>query len=245
MLAEPTLEKLRALKLHGMARGFEEEMKSSEYDSMSFGERLGLLIDREVTERENRRLSSRLRQARLRQQACMEDIEYQHSRGIDRSLMKSLSTCQWIRNHLNVLITGSTGVGKSFVACALGHRACLEGFKVRYFRASRLFQDLAIGRGDGQYTKMMTSIAKAHLLMIDDFGLSPLTDQEQRDFLEIIEDRHGIHSTIISSQFPVGNWHELIANTTLADAILDRLVHNAYKLNLKGGSMRKKKSSLT
>lgn len=245
MLMVPTVEKLRKLKLQGMVRAFEQQHESADYETLSFEERLGLLVDRELTERENRRLSTRLKQAKLRQQACMEDLDYREPRGIDKSFMKSLASCQWIRDHLNVLITGPTGVGKSFIACALAHRSCLEGFRVRYFRVCRLFQELAIARGDGSYNKLMNSLAKDHLLVLDDWGLSVLTDQEQRDFLEILEDRHGIHSTIIASQLPVEHWHEVIGNPTLADAILDRLVHNAYKITLKGGSMRKKQSGLT
>jgi len=245
MLTVPTLEKLKELRLYGMARTFEEQLKSSEFNELSFEERLGLMVDMEITEGKNRRLKSRLKKAKLRQQACMEDLDYRYQRGLDKSIMLSLSTCRWIKEHLNILITGPTGVGKSFIACAIAHRACLEGFKVLYFRASRLFQDLAIAKGDGRYGKLMNSIAKAHLVVIDDWGLSVLTDQEQRDFLEILEDRHGIHSTIIAGQLPVDHWHETIGNPTLADAILDRLIHNAYKINLKGESMRKKKSRLT
>lgn len=245
MLTVPTLEKLRKLKLQGMVRAFEEQYASADFAALSFEERLGLLVDRELTEQENRRLSTRLKQAKLRQQACLEDIDYREPRGLDKSFLKSLANCQWIKDHLNIFITGPTGVGKSFIACALAHRACLEGFKVRYFRAPRLFQELALGRGDGNYSKLMNSLAKDHLVVLDDWGLSVLTDQEQRDFLEILEDRHGIHSTIIASQLPVEHWHEVIGNPTLADAILDRLVHNAYKINLKGGSMRKKQSGLT
>jgi DNA replication protein len=245
MLMVPTIEKLWKLKLQGMVRAFEEQQGSPDCETLTFEERLGLLVDRELTERENRRLSTRLKQAKLRQHACMEDLDYREPRGIDKSVMKSLASCQWIRDHLNVLITGPTGVGKSFIACALAHRSCLDGFKVRYFRISRLFQELAIARGDGSYNKLMNSMAKDHLLVLDDWGLSVLTDQEQRDFLEILEDRHGIHSTIIASQLPVEHWHEVIGNPTLADAILDRLVHNTYKITLKGGSMRKKQSGLT
>jgi DNA replication protein DnaC len=244
MLTLPILDKLRTLKLSGMIKAFEEQRASSDYESLSFEERLGFLVDREATERENRRLQSRLRQAKLRLTACMEDIDYHHPRGLDRSLMRSLSSCQWIKDHLNVLISGPTGAGKSFIACALGHRACLEGFKAVYFRAPRLFHDLGVARGDGRYSKLMNSIAKAHLLVIDDWGLSVLSDQERGDLLEILEDRHGIHSTVMASQLPVDHWHEVIGNPTIADAILDRLVHNAYKINLNGGSMRKKKSPL-
>jgi DNA replication protein DnaC len=245
MLTVPTLEKLRELRLDGMVRGFEEQLSSAECNALTFEERLGLLVDRELTERNNRRLRTRLQRAKLRQQACMEDIDYHQTRGLDKSLMKSLAVCQWIRDHLNVLIAGSTGVGKSFIACALGHRACLEGFKVFYARAPRLFGELEVARGDGRYVKLMNTIAKSHLLIIDDWGLSILTEKEQRELLEILEDRNGIHSTIIASQIPVENWHEVIGNPTLADAIMDRLIHSAYKINLKGESMRKKKSKLT
>ena len=165
--------------------------------------------------------------------------------GLDRSQIQSLSSCRWIKEHNNVLITGPTGAGKSFLACALGHKACLEGFKVIYLRAPRMFKDLALARGDGRYTKLMNSFAKADLLIIDDWGLSALKEQERNDLLEILEDRHHIHSTIMAGQLPVEHWHEMIGNTTLADAILDRLVHNAYQINLKGESMRKKKSKKT
>ena len=245
MLIQPTLEKLKTLKFHGMARALEEQLNSSEFDSLTFEERLGLLVDRELTERENRRIQARLRQAKLRQQACMEDIDYRHPRGLDKSLMHSMATCRWIKEHLNILICGATGVGKSFIACALAHKACLEGYKTLYIRSSRLFADLALANGDGRYGKMMNALAKTDLLVIDDWGLSTLDEQARKDLLEILEDRHEIHSTIIASQLPVEHWHEVIGNPTLADAILDRLVHNAYQINLKGESMRKKKSKKT
>lgn len=242
MLTTPTLDRLRELKLTGMARAFEEQLSSEGYEEMNFDERLGLLVDREATERGNRRLKNRLRKAKLRQQACIEDIDYRHSRGLDKSVMRSLSTCRWIREHHNILITGPTGVGKSYIACALAHRACLEGFTVMYFRASRLFQDLAVARGDGRYGKLMNTLARTRLLVIDDWGLSGLTDIERKDLLEVIEDRHGTGSTIVAGQLPVEHWHEVIGNPTIGDAVLDRLVHNAYKINLKGESMRKKNS---
>jgi DNA replication protein DnaC len=245
MLIQPTLEKIKTLKFHGMARALEEQLNSSEFDSLTFEERLGLLVDRELTERENRRVQIRLRQAKLRQQACMEDIDYRHPRGLDKSLMHSMSTCRWIKEHLNILICGATGVGKSFIACALAHKACMEGYKTLYIRSSRLFADLALAKGDGRYGKMMNALAKTDLLVIDDWGLSSLDEQARKDLLEILEDRHEIHSTIIASQLPVEHWHEVIGNPTLADAILDRLVHNAYQINLKGESMRKKKSKKT
>lgn len=245
MLTIPTLEKLRELKFHGMARAFEEQLQVSQYAELSFEERLGLMVDRERLDRENRRLKTRLLRAKIRQQACLEDIDYSTSRGLDKSLLRSLASCQWIRDHLNLLIDGPTGAGKSFIASAFANKACREGFDVLCFRAPRLFEDLALAHGDGRYPKLMNTIAKASLIVIDDWGLSKITDSQQRDFLEILEDRHNIHSTIIASQIPSTHWHELMDNPTVADAILDRLIHNAYKINLKGESMRKKKSKLT
>lgn len=243
MLTIPIKDKLRVLKLYGMLKAFEEQQAGSEYADLSFEDRIGLIIDREITEKENRRLVTRLRQAKIRQEACMENIDYSQPRGLDKSLIKSLAQCQWIKDGLNILITGSCGVGKSFIACALAHKACLNGYNVRYVRAPRLFQDIAVARGDGSYTKLMKMYAKSQLLVIDDWGFSVLTDQERRDLLEILEDRHGINSTIVTSQLPVKNWHETIGNPTLADAILDRLIHNAHTIQLKGESLRKKKDN--
>ncbi len=243
MLKTPTMEKLQSLKLNGMLRGLEEQNASSEYKSLSFEERLGLLVDLETIERENRRLITRLKQAKLRQTACFEDIDYRHPRELDKSLMLSLGTCRWIKDHQNILVTGSTGVGKSFLACALAHKACLEGYKVRYYRVSRLFRELHAAQGDGTYLKLMTKISKFQILVIDDWGLENLKDQQRNDLLELLEDRHGVHSTIITSQLPVEHWHEVIGNPTIADAILDRLVHNAHKISLDGDSMRRKKVS--
>lgn len=239
MLTHPTGEKLRALKLYGMARSFEEQMSSKDREELAFEERIGLLIDREFTEQENRRLASRLKTAKLRHEASMEDIDYRQKRGLDKSLMKSLAGCAWIKERLNILLTGPCGTGKSFIACALGHKACLEGYKVVYYRATRLFESLSIAKGDGRYPRLMNSIAKTDLLILDDWGLSVLTSQERTNMLEILEDRHDIRSTIVTSQLPIEHWHETIGNPTLADAILDRLIHNAHKIQLKGGSMRK------
>ena len=242
MLALPTEDKLRSLKLFGMLKGFREQRNQENARELSFEERLGLLVDQESTERESRRLTSRLRQAKLRQEACVENIDFSHPRGLDKSMIKTLATSQWVKDHLNVLITGPCGAGKSFIACALSHRACLMGHSALYVRAPRLFNDLAVARGDGRYTRLMKSLARTNLLVIDDWGLSTLTDVERTDLLEVLEDRHNNQSTIVTSQLPVKHWHETIGNPTLADAILDRLVHNAYSIALKsdGESMRKK-----
>ncbi len=245
MLTYPTLDKLKAMRFTGMARALEEQMQMAEIDSLSFEERLGLLIDREMTERENRRLTTRLRKAKLRQNAAIEDIDYRHPRGLDRSLMAKLSSCQWISQHLNVLITGPTGCGKTYIACALAHKACREGYTANYTRLPRLLQELHIAKGDGRYGKLLASFAKTQLLILDDWGLAKLTDEQRHDLLEILEDRHGLRSTVMAAQLPVDNWHEIIGDPTLADAIMDRLIHNAYKINLKGESMRKGKSKLT
>lgn len=242
MLSVPTEDKLRSLKLFGMLKAFQEQRSQSEAAQLNFDERLGLLIDRESTERDSRRIQTRLRQAHLRQEACVENIDYSHHRGLDKSMIKTLGSGQWIKDHLNVLMTGPCGVGKSFIACALSHKACLLGFTALYVRAPRLFSDLGLAKGDGRYQRLMKSLARTNLLVIDDWGLSTLTDSERADLLEILEDRHNLQSTIVTSQLPVKHWHEVIGNATLADAILDRLVHNAYTIELKGESMRKTKN---
>jgi DNA replication protein DnaC len=241
MLKTQTLEKLITLKLSGMARGLEDQSSRLNIDAMSFEERLGLLLDIEVTERENRRLKTRLTQAKLRQQACVEDIDYTNKRGLDRSLIQSLNSCKWIKEGLNVIFTGPTGVGKSYLACALAHRACIMGYKSRYFRASKLFGELSLAHADGRYPKMMQGISKMDLVVIDDWGINELDNQSRNDFLEILEDRYGLHSTIIAGQLPIKHWHKMIGHPTIADAILDRVVHNAYKIDLDGDSLRKKK----
>ena len=245
MLAHPTLDKLHALKLGGMAKALEEQLRMPDLDGLSFEERLGLLVDREVTERHNRKLGLRLKKARLRLQATLEDINYRHPRGLDKSLILSLASCRWIEEHHNVLVTGPTGAGKSYIACALAQKACREGYRALYFRLPRLLQDLALARADGRYGKLLANLLKQDLLVIDDWGLAPLDDHGRRDILEIFEDRHNVRSTLVTSQLPVPNWHEMIGDPTLADAILDRLVHNAYKITLKGESMRKTMKPLT
>lgn len=245
MLTHPIIDKLRDLRLNAMARALEEQIQMPDLDSLSFEERLGLLVDREASDRENRRLKTRLKKARLRQNACIEDIDFRHPRGLDKSLMAKLFSCEWVKESNNLLITGPTGTGKTFLGCALAQKACREGYTVRYIRMPRIFQELHIAKGDGRYGKVLKDFAKTRLLLFDDWGLTKMTDEGRHDLLEILEDRQGMSSTLITSQFPVTKWHELIGDPTLADAILDRLVHSAYKIELKGGSMRREKSLLT
>ena len=244
MLNHPTLEKLQTLRLNGMLKALSEQQQMPEIDSLGFEERLGLLIDREVTERENRRLETRLKKAKLRHCCCMEDLDVKASRGLNKALILTLAACTWIARGINILICGPTGVGKSYLACALGHKACLEGYSVLYLRLPRLFEELRLAKADGRYGKLMLSYAKTDLLILDDWGLTPMTDPQRRDLLELLEDRYGKKSTIVTSQLPVPAWHEAIGDPTLADAILNRLVHNAYKIELKGDSMRKHAISL-
>lgn len=245
MLKHPTLDKLHALKLTGMAAALEDQSATPDITDLSFEERLGLLVDREMTERDNRRMSSRLRRAKLRHAAILEDIDYRNSRGLDKGLVQSLASCQWVKEHLNALITGPTGVGKTWLACALAHKACREGYTAQYVRLTRLLRELTIAKGDGQYSKLLTDLAKVDVLILDDWGLMKLSAENRRDLLEVLEDRHGRRSTIATSQLPIEEWHGVIGDATLADAILDRLVHNAYKINLRGESMRKQQAKLT
>jgi DNA replication protein DnaC len=245
MLRHPTLDKLHALKLCGMAAAFTDQSLTPESEQMSFEERLGLLVDREMTERENRRMTSRLRRAKLRHSASLEDIDYRSPRGLDQGLIQSLGSCQWIKEHLNLLITGPTGVGKTWLACALAHKACREGYTVQYVRLNRLLQELCVAKGDGRYPRILANLSKVDVLLLDDWGLVKMTAENRRDLLEVMEDRQGRRSTIATSQLPIEEWHGVIGDATLADAILDRLVHNAYKINLRGESMRKKRKMLT
>lgn len=212
---------------------------------LSFEERLGLLLDREASERATRRLRTRLKQARLRPNAAIEDLDYRHQRGLDRALMLRLAGCQWLGEHLNVLITGPTGVGKTWIACALANKACREGFSARYLRLPRLLQDLGIARADGRYPKVLAELANTDLLVLNDWGLAPTTDEQRRDLLEILDDRCNARSTLVTSQLPLAHWHDALGDPTLADATLDRLVHRAYKLELRGESRRKPAVELT
>ena len=245
MLVHPTLDKLESLRLAGMVKAFKEQMEMADISDMTFEERLGLLADREAADRETRRLKTRLRKAKLRQNACIEDIDFRHPRGLDKSLITRLADCEWIKKHQNIIITGPTGVGKSYLACAFAQKACREGYTTVYLRISRLFEDLSLAKGDGRYIKMLTAFAKTDLLVLDDYGLAKLNQEQRHDLLEILEDRHGLKSVLVTSQLPLEHWHEQIGDPTLADAILDRLIHNAHKIHLKGGSMRKKKANLT
>jgi DNA replication protein DnaC len=242
MLTHPTLDQLRALQLYGMFKALQEQEQTPDIDRLGFLERLGLLTDRELTERDNRRLATRLRFAKLKQTATLEDLDFHTPRQLDRSLIRTLASCHWVKDHLNLLITGPTGVGKSFLACALAQKACREGYKAFYQRLPRLLAELEIARGDGRYAKLMRQLARVEVLVLDDWGLDPLNDRQRRDLLEILEDRYGTRATIVTSQLPIEHWHEALGDPTLADAILDRLVHNAHRITLRGESLRKKKA---
>ena len=245
MLLHPTLEKLTTLRFTGMAAALDEQMQMNTLDDLGFEERLGILLDREMAVRQTRRMNTRLRKARLRQEGCIEDIDFRHPRGLDKSLVMRLADCEWIKEHHNLIITGPTGVGKTYLACAFAQKACREGYSTLYLRITKLFEDLALAKGDGRYLKLLASFAKADLLVLDDYGLEPLGREQRHDLLEILEDRHGLKSTLVTSQLPIEHWHEQIGDPTLADAILDRLVHSAHKIKLNGESMRKKKANLT
>jgi len=245
-MIQMTIDKLHSMKLFGMAEALEEQVNSPSYEELSFEERLEMLVDKEMTYRENRRLSMLLRRARFRYPgACVEDIDFRTKRAIRKENVLKLAQNDWIRKHHNLIITGPTGVGKTYLACAFGISACREGISSYYVRLPRLMEELKIARADGSYIKLLGRLSRIQVLIIDDWGLNPLTDEERRDLLEIFEDRHKVRSTIISTQYPVSKWHKIIDDPTIADAICDRLVHNAHKINLKGDSMRKLQADLT
>ncbi len=247
MLDQQTINKLYELKLNGMAEAFTDQLQQPDMDGLSFSERLALLVDRQWTWQENNRMKRYLKNARLKLDACVEDIDYKTPRGIDQSVIMNLVSCDWVKRHHNIVITGPTGAGKTFLACALTNKACREGYRALYIRAPKFAYQMALAKGDGSYGRTITKLAKAHVLVIDDLGLTPMTDGERRDLLEVMEERHGHASTIITSQLPVEHWHDQIGDPTIADAILDRVIHNAHKINLsmKGDSLRKKYAGLT
>lgn len=244
MLTQPTIEKLHAMKLAAMARAFADQMQSPDIARLSFEERFGLIVDYQMTELENKRMLNRLKNAKLRLSASLEDLDFKQGRGLDRSTVMSLALNQWVRSHHNILVTGPTGAGKSYLACALAQKACRDGHTTLYQRVPRLLREIAVARLDGRYVKLITPIIKCEVLILDDLLISPLTRDEQRELLEIVEERYDRKATIVTSQLPVKAWHDAMQDPTLADAILDRLVHNAYKFELKGESMRRKRSML-
>lgn len=242
MLMHPTIDNMRTLKLFGMLKALEAQSDVKEIAGLSFEDRLGLLVDAELIARENKQLQSRMKTAKLRLSACIEDLDVNPSRGLDRSAVASLATCDWIKRCRNILVTGPTGAGKTYTSCAIAQKACRAGYSVVYERATKLFHDLALSKADGRYYKILSSLSKKDLIVIDDFALAPLTDEQRRDLLEIVEERYNRKSTLIASQVPVDHWHEIIGDPTIADAILDRIVHNAHKLCLKAKVSKRKES---
>lgn len=241
MIIEQTIEKMNAMKLFGMRDALSEQMEIGTYSSLSFEERVGMLVDREWTDKENRKLERRMKAAKLKIHATMEEIDYSAPRGLDESLMRTLASCAWVKSHASVLVTGKTGTGKTFIACALSDCVVKKGYTALYYRAPRLFSELLMAKADGSYHRMLSRLAKVDLVVVDDLGLAVLNDSERRDLLEVVEDRTGSGSIIVASQLPVSSWHETIGEPTIADAILDRIVHGSYRIELKGQSMRKRK----
>ena len=227
------------MKLYGMADAFREQIDTADSSQLGFEERFGLLVDRQWTWKEGRALTRRLQLAKFKERGVVEDIDYQHPRGLDRKLMRTLATSEWVRVHHNILFTGPTGIGKTWVACALAHKACRDGFLALHKRIAELFRELAVARVDGSFGQFLTKLSRIDVLVLDDFAMAPLKEQERRDFLEICDDRYQRRSTILTSQVPVNHWHEQIGDPTLADSIMDRLVHNAYRIELDGESIRK------
>jgi len=243
MLTNPTMNKLVALSLTGMAAAFREQLERADYASLAFEDRLGLLVEREALERENRRLERNLRAAKLRVNAAIEDLDLHQPRGLDRAQLLSLADAQWVRAHQNVLIVGATGTGKTFIACALAHAALRRGHTALYLRAPRMLSELAIARADGRLPRVLAAWARVDVLVIDDLALQPLTPAQGSDLLEVIEDRAQRRSSIVASQLPVAGWHDSLGDATVADAVLDRLVHNAHRIELRGESLRRSQTS--
>lgn len=239
MLNEPTIEKLQTMKLYGMADGFRAQLQTTESHQLSFEERFALLVDQQWLWKQNRAFARRLQLAKLKQKAVIEDINYQHPRGLDRKLLRTLARSEWVRQKLNIVFTGPTGVGKSWIGCALAQNACRDGFSVLHKKTSELFRELAIANVDGSIGRLLVRLAQIDVLLLDDFAMAPLKDSERRDFLEVCDDRYQRRSLILTSQMPISHWHEQIGDPTLADSILDRILHNAYRIELKGESLRK------
>ena len=244
MLTQPTIEKLHAMRLSAMARAFQEQTANPNMAQLSFEERFGLIVDQQMTEMEDRRMQSRLKSAKLRLSATVEDLDFRPSRNMDRSMIMSLAQNQWVRSHQNILATGPTGAGKSYLGCALAQKACRDGHTTIYQRLPRLLNELAVARHDGRYSKLMAPLIKCEVLVLDDLLIAPISRNDQRELLEIVEERYDRKATIVTSQLPVKAWHDSMEDPTLADAILDRLVHNAHKVDLDGDSMRKIKTTL-
>jgi DNA replication protein DnaC len=243
VLNEPTLERLRAMRLTGMADAWIEQQKSTKTSRMDFDERFGLLVDAEHLHRENRKRDRRLKDAKLRHSgASLEDFDDPAARGLDKALLRRLATCTWIDERHHVVITGATGVGKTYLACALGQQACRRGYRVIYRRTPRLIDELSLARADGSLSRLLVKLARSELLILDDWGLTPLRDQDRRDLLEVIEDRDGLRSAVLASQIPVAKWHDYLGDPTIADAIADRLLHSAHQVVLKGPSRRGKRN---
>lgn len=238
MLTHPLFEQLKTLRCQGMLEAFQEQLNTPDIARLSFDERFALLVERETLARENRKLINRLRQAKLKEEACIEDIDYSAERQLSKTVMTRLAECSWIAKKENMLITGSTGAGKTYLACAFANQACRQGYGARYIRLPKLFQAISIAKADGSYIKLMNYVAKLPLLVLDDWGIAPMNDANRRDLLEIIDDRYQHSSTLITSQLPVQAWHDSIGDATLGDAILDRLIHNSHRIEVKGPSMR-------
>lgn len=241
MLNQPTLEKLQAMKLHGMADAFRVQLETTDSHALTFEERFAMLVDQQWLWKENRALARRLRYARLKEKGVIEDIDYQHPRGLDRKLIRTLATSEWVRQHQHILLLGPTGTGKTWLACALAQKACRDGFTILHKRAAELFRELAVAHVDGSFGRLLARLSRLDILVLDDFAMAPLKDSERRDFLEICDDRYQRRSLILTSQMPLAHWHEQIGDVSVADSILDRIVHNAYRIELNGESMRKQR----
>jgi DNA replication protein DnaC len=242
MLTHTLFEQLKTLRCQGMLEAFQEQLQAPDINRLSFEERFALLLEREYLVRENRKLTNRLRQARLKEEACLEDIDYSPERQLSKTVITRLAECSWIVRKENLLVTGPTGTGKTYLACAFANQACRLGYGARYIRLPKLFQAITIAKADGSYIKLMEYVSKLPLLILDDWGVAPMTDANRRDLLEIIDDRYNQSSTLITSQLPVNTWHDSIGDATLGDAILDRLLHNAHRIEVMGPSMRKKRT---